>query len=149
MGLFDGVKKFVNRATGGLFEGAGNIDYNGMFAEQSGMYREELARRNKQFAANEVTNANAVSTNLLVGGNRPIGGSGAAGVNFQKLQDDFAMSVSNTSAIDARSGGNLSGLSNDALEQQKRANAQVVAQDNKRIQDELVRSIGSGMGGRV
>ena len=125
-GLFDSVDSFLQQATpaGWLgFYDDNTVDYNDIFAQQTALYKEEMNRRNKKFEANEVINANLATNTLLVGGSKPVGGSGAQGTNFQLLQDEFAKLVANTGIDEARADSNLAGLQGDALAAQQQANA--------------------------
>jgi len=118
----------------GFFEDLGNffnptVDYNSFYDEQAELYKQEMRRRNQQFETNDKLSSNAAAVNLLVGGNKPIGGNGGTGPNFQALQDEFAKMVSGTTSEQAASGSNLTGLSGDTLDNQKRANQQIVDRD--------------------
>ena len=124
MGLFD---TFLQKATpagwAGFYDDT-SIDYNDMFSQQLALYQQEQNRRNKKFEANEVINSNLAGTTLLTGGSRPIGGPGVTGTDFSKLQTEYDALLAETDLGEAYSGSNLTGLSGDSLDAQKRANAQ-------------------------
>lgn len=139
MGLFDNVRSFLQEATPagwlGVYDGLDPIDYGAFYDQQSALYQQELNRRNKQFGANEIMKSNAVTANLLTGGNKPVSQGSAAGINFKALQDEFAALYDATDFNTAYSNSNLAGLTGDELDRQKQVNAQRVKEANDRIKE--------------
>jgi len=148
MDLFDTVRDFLQGATPagwlGIYDGLDPINYGAFYDQQAALYQQELNRRNKQFEANEIAKSNAVTTNLLTGGNKPVSQGSAAGVDFKALQDEFVKMYSGTDFMTAYQNTNLAGLSGDQLEMQKRANAQIVKDAEDKIKES---TFGAGLNG--